>query len=156
MATLIIKTMKKIYFLLMAAFAVLVVCSACSKDEDNSQDVTPNAIIGTWKEIANEGWEIEEGEKNEWNETYNDPNEYWGMTLNANGTGGYFEYYDGELWNGSFKWKLSGNKITIIAVDEIDYEDTEMYIIENVSSNTLILSWKDEYSYEKYTYKKMN
>lgn len=71
MATLIIKTMKKIYFLLMAAFAVLVVCSACSKDESNdedkSQDVTPNAIIGTWKEIANEGWEIEEGEKNKWN-----------------------------------------------------------------------------------------
>ena len=71
--------MKKIYFLLMAAFAVLVVCSACSKDEskdesndeDKSQDVTPNAIIGTWKAIVNEGWEIEEGEKNEWNEKMN-------------------------------------------------------------------------------------
>ena len=145
----------------MAAFAALVVCSACSKDESNdedkSQDVTPNAIIGTWKEIASEGWEIEEGEKNEWNETYNDPNEYWGMTLNANGTGGYFEYFDGKLWDGSFKWKLSGNKLTIT---DIDYEDTETYTIESLSSNTLVLSWEweDEYGqeYEKYTYKKMN
>lgn len=158
--------MKKIYYLLMAAFAVMCVCPACSSDDEkddkteNGETITANAIVGTWKCVKCEGYEIYDGEKNEWNETYDDPNDYWGLIFNANGTGTDYYYYEGETDSFDIEWTLSGKKLKISFYEEESYE-TDEYEVESLTSTQLVIVeyWESEdgreKEMEKYTYSRV-
>ncbi len=148
------KMMKKFSYLLMAAFAVMCVCSSCSKDEDEGGNIDSKSLIGTWRCVSEEGYEIYDGEKEEWKDVYNDPDEYWGMTFNADGTGVEFDYYDGDEYKENFTWTLSGNKLTV------RYAGVEggTAIVETLTSTQLVVvfEWASpdgkEKEYEKATF----
>ena len=149
------KTMKKFSYLLMAAFAVMTVCSSCSKDEEDGGKVDSKSLVGTWRCVSEEGYEIYDGEKEEWKDTYNNPNEYWGIIFNADGTGVTYDYYNGEEYEDNFTWKLSGNKLTIKHPEE---SDADVGTIESLTSKQLVTVYEwvsadgKEKEYEKATF----
>lgn len=124
--------MKKIYYFLMAAFAVMCVCSSCSKDEDS--DVDSKSIVGTWNLVLEEGYTIYDGEKEEWRETW-DGDESLVITLNADGTGSSV-YKDENMENiDNFNWKLTGNKLSVKYAGE---ENEDVGRVEKLTSTTLV------------------
>lgn len=94
--------------------------SSCSSDEDSENAYS---IIGTWKY------------------TFNGPNDYSLLTLNANGTGHYFELDNGEIdGDEDFRYSYSDNIMTIF------YEDgeRETVIINWKNRNMFVTSWLDD------------
>ncbi|MBQ2374760.1 MAG: lipocalin family protein [Alistipes sp.] len=129
--------MKKIYYLLMAAVAVMCVCSSCSKDEDG--DVDSKSIVGTWNVVSEEGYAIYDGEKEEWKETYGG-DESLITTFNADGTGSAVyrdEYIEDTI--GKFNWKLNGNKLSIKFAGDVVVEECR---VEKLTSTTLVVVYE--------------
>ena len=60
------------------------------------------SIVGVWKLVLDEGYEICDGEKEEWKETYGD-DESVIVTFNADGTGTY--NLENSLYAGTFTWE---------------------------------------------------
>lgn len=124
----------------MAAFAVVTVCSSCSKDgdDDGSGSINSKDLIGTWKEVASKGYEIEDGEKDSWDDVFEDADDYWGLYFNADGTGGAFNYYGGKMYydGGNFKWSVKGNSIKLTGTGEESGYSSE-WKIKSLNSNTL-------------------
>ena len=127
--------MKKFSYLLMAAFAVMCVCSSCSKDEDGKID--SNSIVGTWKAVSEEGYSICDGEKEEWNNPY-DEDEYFTVTFNANGTGSTVDIYGDETNKDDFTWRLSGNNLGI----KFEGETEEVGKVEKLTSTQLVVVYE--------------
>lgn len=127
--------MKKTFNWLVAMFAIVAVCTACSKGDDGPNNPA-DAIIGKWECVHSEGWYKVDGViDDEWSYPYTG----WGWVFNKDGTGyNYEEGYDDLEIN----WTLNQNKITIDWAYE-DY-DGETYTIESASENELVLSftWK--------------
>lgn len=134
----------------MAAFAVLCVFSSCSKNDDGKGGSA--SIIGTWRVVSEEGYEIYYGEKDEWNEVYSE-DYYYTLTFNKSGRGYTAERYDGLIKDeDNFTWKLSGNKLTIHFEGESEGETGK---IEMLTAKTLVLSYEwvdgDDRGYSKIT-----
>ncbi|MCJ7756741.1 MAG: lipocalin family protein [Gillisia sp.] len=97
--------MKKITYLFVMVFAVMLSVS-CSGDDDSSSDLSTNALVGTWgvTEIA-EGMEMKVR-----------------VTFNANnsGTSVLTFTFEGETETETenFSWSTSGNKLTISSSGE--------------------------------------
>lgn len=129
--------MKKTFNWLVAMFAIVAVCTACSKGDDGPNNPA-DAIIGKWECVHSEGWYKVDGViDDEWSE----PMASWGWVFNKDGTGyNYEEGYDDLEIN----WTLNQNKITIDWADE-DY-DTEIHTIESISEDKLVLSFAWEWS----------
>lgn len=132
------------------ALLVMVLCvslTACSDDDD---DYNTEDLIGTWELTRLQGWdEDEDGEKETWDDEISD--EF--LEFKANGTGqGYYSDY-----KYSIKWKLEGDQLTIIEVDDDNY--TETYAIKELTDTKLVLfqSWSEEgYKGEDtYTFKRV-
>ena len=125
-------------------------------NENTGSIISPEAIVGTWKCVASEGYDS----SGEWNETYDDSNEYWGFIFNADGTGLDFEYDNGETDGFDIEWLLSDNKLTITFYDFGSYEEDE-YVVEKLTSSELIIAeyWESEdgsdKEMEKYIFKKI-
>ena len=129
--------MKKTFNWLVAMFAIVAVCTACSKGDDGPNNPA-DAIIGKWECVHSEGWYKVDGVIND---EWSNPNTGWGWVFNKDGTGyNYEEGYDDLEIN----WTLNQNKITIDWADE-DY-DGETYTIESASENELVLSFTWEWS----------
>ena len=128
--------MKKIYYFLMAAVAVMCVCSSCSKDEDG--DVDSKSIVGTWNLVLEEGYEIYDGEKEEWKETYGG-DESLIITFNADGTGSEVYRYEYIEDTDKFNWKLNGNKLSIKYAGDDDVEELR---VEKLTSTTLVVAYE--------------
>ena len=125
--------MRKIFNLLVAMFAVVAVCTACSKSDDGPAG-SADLILGKWECMTSEGWRKIDGElANEWDE----PNTGWGWVFSKGGKGYNFEigYDDYEM-----NWSINLNKLTIIYAED-DFE--EVYTIASISKNemTLIVSY---------------
>ncbi len=161
--------MKKIYYLLMlVSIALNVSCSESGPTGDengnetgngngNSETViTTDAIIGTWKCVAYEGYDSDR----EWNETYDSPDDFWGFKFNADNTALDYECLNGEMDAVWVEWTLSDNKLTITFQDGDYYEEDE-YEVEKLTSSELIIAeyWESEDGSNKemgkYTYKKI-
>ena len=128
--------MKKIYYFLMAAVAVMCVCSSCSKDEDG--DVDYKSIVGTWNLVSDEGYEIYKGKKNEWKETYGGAKSRI-ITFNADGTGSEVYRYEYIEDTGKFNWKLNGNKLSI---KYAGHDDASERRVEKLTSTTLVVAYE--------------
>lgn len=54
---------------MLVVLSSLLICSACSKDEDNKNENDPElSIVGKWICTENEGYEIKDGEKESWSD----------------------------------------------------------------------------------------
>ena len=127
--------MKKIYYFLMAAVAVMCVCSSCSKDEDG--DVDSKSIVGTWNLVSDEGYEIYNGKKEEWKETYGG-DKYRIITFNADGMGSEVYRYEYIEDTYKFNWKLNGNKLSIKYAG--DDGVVAEWRVEKLTSTTLVVA----------------
>ena len=124
--------MRKTLNLLVAMFAVVAVCAACSKSDDGPKS-TADAIVGKWEGVKTEGWEKIDGElAREWNE----PCPGWGWVFNKDGSGYLYEI---GVENEDINWSIYQDQIIItFAVEE--YGSTS-FTIESVSENILELSY---------------
>lgn len=151
--------MKK-YLFMFALLATVFSFSACS-DDDEEFDV--NQLEGTWGLIRDQGWDIYEGEKEEWNDTYDPANptdDCEKMVISKNDDGSYtvrHQYYYNGQWNSDSdteSFKLEGRKL--IPLDGGDGSNVQL---ASVSSTQLVIEvkYKDETEegYNKMTYKKM-
>ena len=129
--------MKKIYYFLMAAVAVMCVCSSCSKDEDG--DVDSKSIVGTWNLVSDEGYEIYNGKKEEWKETYGG-DKYRIITFNADGMGSEVYRYEYIEDTYKFNWKLNGNKLSIKYAG--DDGVVAEWRVEKLTSTTLVVAYE--------------
>lgn len=121
--------MKKTFNLLVAMFAVVAVCTACSKGDDGPNNPA-DAIIGKWECVHSEGWYKVDGViDDEWSEPYTG----WGWVFSKGGKGYNFEigYDDYEM-----NWSINQNKLTIIYTED-DIE--EVYTIASISKNEMVL-----------------
>ncbi len=119
--------MKKIFYLLMTAFAVLCVCSSCSKDDEGAEAKKSyqELIVGTWqldKEyVAGQGLESEDK-----------------TIANFKSDGRVFMSYD-DGSSGVANWSIDGSKLYI------DFEgEREVYTIKKLDSTEMILTWFDD------------
>lgn len=153
--------MKKIGYLL--GLCAMVCCLAmgfasCSDDDD---DVSSSELVGIWDPTHAEGYEIWDGEKDEWNENVNSGTndmDYNRVEFLGDGTYNTYYYYNGwkkETSGGTYR--VNGNKIYVYDPDE-DEEYT--LTIVSISSDKLVLeekeTWEDEEYYEKVTYKRVS
>ena len=121
--------MKKTFNWLVAMFAIVAVCTACSKGDDGPNNPA-DAIIGKWECVHSEGWYKVDGViDDEWSE----PNTGWGWVFNKGGKGYNFEigYDDYEM-----NWSINQNKLSIIYTED-DIE--EVYTIASISKNEMVL-----------------
>ncbi len=130
--------MKKIFYLLMAAFAVLCVCSSCSKDDEGKGGSSySELIIGTWKLDQRYDHQQEEFE-----------NEGMILCFKSDGNG-YIEYTDeGPEHNSrtSVKWSINGSKLIL---DEAAGDEGVSVEIKKLDDKELVLF--DSSEGEKYT-----
>ena len=123
-----IATMKKLFLIVAAMFAV-VSFSACSDDDD--KDVNPNQIIGTWQII-----EIHE------NDSYSDEiwpteSDYYTYTFNENGTA-ILKWHDGSNEEFNYNYSINGNVLTM---NEKNTTEPMTYIfqIKELTKSRLVL-----------------
>ena len=119
--------MKKFFYLLMAAFAVLCVSSSCSKDDEGGEAKKSyqELILGTWildKEyVAGEGLQSDDK-----------------TILNFKSDGRVFMSYD-DGSSDVTNWSIDGSKLYI------DYEGERVAsTIKKLDSKEMILIWYDD------------
>ena len=119
--------MKKFFYLLMAAFAVLCVSSSCSKDDEGAEAKKSyqELILGTWildKEyVAGEGLQSDDK-----------------TILNFKSDGRVFMSYD-DGSSDVANWSIDGSKLYI------DYEGERVVnTIKKLDSKEMILIWYDD------------
>lgn len=96
-----IATMKKLFLIVAAMFAVASF-SACSDDDDKDA-----SIVGTWRHTREVGYEIYNGDKHEFDSTCSEANH--GLIFNEDGTGK--DTFDGGADN--FTYTVNGKTLKI-------------------------------------------
>ncbi|WP_294620017.1 lipocalin family protein [uncultured Bacteroides sp.] len=144
--------MKKFELKFWLSCMVMALCvgfTSCSDDDDEGiAGDAKTLIIGTWQSTWNKGYEIYDGEKEEWDEAYTDEV----YTFKKDGTGTYKDEYDNST--DPFTWSVSGNKLKLT----YDDNDSDEVVIKTLNENTavLVVQYKDkdtEY-YDEMTFKK--
>ncbi len=106
--------------MLLAAFAL--VFTACSKDDDEDDDINASAIEGEWL-ITQETDGVDESDNYTW--VFDD---------------GELTWYDDGDFDESFEYSISGKKLTIS-----DGPDRETFTINTLTSSKLDISSSDGY-----------
>ena len=133
-------------FRILAALMMAVVCvglSSCSKDDDEKIGSTDN-IVGDWTITSDEGWELHEGEKDEWKDEDSDHF----LKFYKDGTG---THADDQEFN-PFTWYIDNNILTLNPTTS--YYDEEVWTIKSLNANTLVLEMSGTDFYNKLTCKK--
>lgn len=128
-------------WLLGTLFCTMLCFTACGDDEDGISGDAESLIVGAWQSTRTNGNEIEDGEKDQWDEKYTEDK----FIFNDNGSG---SLYRRNSFNYSFNWRISGNKLIL---DEGSDEE-EQYTISQLNANTLVLTLNyKEKGYEYYS-----
>lgn len=150
--------MKK-YLFVFALLASVLSFSACSDDDD---DIDVNRLEGNWGLIQAEGYRIENGEKDSWNDSYdpaNPTNDSEKITVSKIADKTYSvtsSYYYGNKWNqsGTNKFTLDGSNL----IPENNNTQGSIKILTATSDKLVIeAKGKDEDGdfYNKMTYKRI-
>lgn len=119
--------MKKLFLIVAAMFAA-VSFSACSDDDDF--DVAN--IVGTWKYVREVGYEISDGEREDYDETINSDMRY---VFNEDGTGKLTEKEDGYFHDDRpFTWAASGSSQLTISFTNVSNGEQTYTILKLTSS----------------------
>ena len=140
--------MKTFRLIGMALMAIMFSFSFASCDDDDDVDNYGNneLLIGEWQQTWSKGYEIFNGEKEEFDEAQTD----MFVTFKADGTG--FDSETGEKF--PFVWKLNGNVLTITYTDEGE-EDSNSVIVKQLNETTFQFEDKGEDYYFLETFKKL-
>ena len=116
--------------------------TACSDDDDEGiAGDAKTLIVGTWESTWSKGYEIYEGERDEWNEAYTEDV----YTFKNDGSGTYKDVSESSTYTEDFTWSISGNKLKITFNGSGD-EAT----IKTLNGNTLVLVSQDKDENEEY------
>ena len=112
--------------------------TACSDDDDEGiAGDAKTLIVGTWESTWSKGYEIYEGERDEWNEDV--------YTFKNDGSGTYKDVSESSTYTEDFTWSISGNKLKITFNG---YGDEAT--IKTLNGNTLVLVSQDKDENEEY------
>ena len=142
------KTKKKLCFLMMAVFFLGM--TACSDDdEEGIAGDAKTLIVGTWESTWSKGYEIYEGEKEEWDEAYTEDV----YTFKNDGSGTYKDVSGSTPYTEDFTWSISGNKLKITFNG---YSDEATIKTLNGTTLVIIAQEKDENEefYDEISFKK--
>jgi hypothetical protein len=146
--------------LLLFTFGILSLTS-CDKDDDGGGIGNESDLVGTWLLRNIDGYEISDGEKETFHETYNeDPNriEELVYVYNEDHSGYRYAVYSYRTESTEFTWQIKNGMLYIYYSANDDFETLGK--IKKLSSNTLVLERtekdkEDRYElYETITYKK--
>ena len=136
--------MKKNYlFAMVAMMMAMVGFTGCDKDDDGISGNAEDLIVGEWQSVRYEGYEIYDGEREEWSGRYTD-NCYM---FYSDGSGRFIAL-DSYEDNYSFDWVIDGNELIL---DE-GTSDEARCIIEKLNGSTLVLYYFEEDPREDYEY----
>lgn len=159
--------------MVLAAIIVSVSFAACGDDDDDtnasepveaggdggSSSINVSELLGLWEPVHVEGYEIEDdGTTTPFNMDVNAAsNDEDLLRIEFLEGGTYRAYYYDNGWQqedaeDSFTYRVSGNKIQI--QNNTDSEG-EWFDIVSLTSDQLIVEWRDGEIYEKITYKKI-
>ena len=158
--------MNKKYFMHLMAIMMVAMLSvgfaSCSNDDDEDKNVTtsvnPKDLVGTWGLTHAEGWEIWEGQKETYNDTYDPLNptsdEDQKMVI-TNPSGNTLDFVIYE-WDEILKKWSDDTKISLtLNGNTIESGSIKMEVL-SVTSTQLVLEMSGNTFYEKQTYKKLN
>ena len=147
--------------------------SSCSDDDDEKENggngggIVSGSLEGTWGLTNDQGWEIYNGEKEEWNDSYDPKNpsdEDVKMVITKTGDKTYnikwYGFYDGE-WRyeegDDGKITVDGNVMTVTYADGDEIEESKNTF--SLSNNQLVIIEREEFEngsfYDKMTYIRM-
>ncbi len=129
--------MKKLFFCA-AALLAAISFSACSDDDETSLTASPDTIAGTWKIAHEEGWIIDDGEKETWSDDFPDENG-WYFTITFDKNSFISTEYEGgdEIDREIGTYSISGNTLTL----KKDYysNESDKYEIRKLTESELVL-----------------
>lgn len=142
---------------LVSCLMVVALCvgfASCSEDDETkgNGEIKGSNLVGTWECTWNKGYLREqdfEEDNEEWDEPYTD----MVVTFKSDGTAITIDEGDVD----SFRWTLSGNKLTMIYDDEYDdsSENTDVFTIKTLTKDKLVIFVKEgNWYYDEYTYKR--
>jgi hypothetical protein len=109
--------MKKLIYLILTVLIV-----ACSSDDSNDGTTLTSQFVGSW---------LEENSSEESSLT---------LEFNADGTGSYIEFYDGDTDTEVFSWSSTSTQLTVtFAPDDVDVLQYEF-----ITKDQLRLSYEDD------------
>jgi len=109
--------MKKLLYLFLTVLIV-----ACSSDDGNDGTTLTSQFVGSW---------LEENSSEESSLT---------LEFNADGTGSYIEFYDGDTDTEVFSWSSTSTQLTVtFAPDDVDVLQYEF-----ITNDQLRLSYEDD------------
>ena len=119
--------------LLMLLLCVGVYSCSDDKDDDPETESKKSSIVGSWKATFGDDYEI--------------------YTFNANGTGKFTVYEEGEIYTETFAYAYDETikLLTLRWWDDTDYEEYVEYVEAYVTGNTLVWTEGGDTDY----YKKM-
>lgn len=153
--------MKKISYLLGLCAMVCCLAAGFASCSDDDEDVSTSELVGLWEPIHTEGYDIWDGEKDEWDEDINAAtnNSDYNMRIEFTSDGTYKQYYYYNGWKLDFDngtYRTNGNKIHVYDPEE----DEEITLtVVSLSGDRMVLEekevWEDEEYYEKLTFKRV-
>lgn len=117
-------------FLIVAALFAAVSFNACSDDDDNNVDA--GSIVGTWKFMREVGYEIVDGDREDFDDMINDDIRY---IFNENGTGRISRQSAYKNDDESFTWSMSGNQLTMTR------KMANTYTVKKLTSTEMVLHY---------------
>ena len=137
--------MKNLKFLSFMLFAIMSVSLISCGDDDEIGG--RDTLVGKWQCTWSEGYE-KYANNPEYNDEWNEEGDFT-VTFNE----------DGTVVADAGKWKLEGDKLTIIYAYDDDSEDNEVYTVLKLTDSELILESSEKDSdyeyYDKSTFQKI-
>ena len=134
--------------LIIMSLIPLTTMNSCSDDSDDDLDGLNKDLIGTWVLIHDEGYEMYEGEKDEYNNSYEVSEKSWVREFHEDGS---FVGYDEEIKDEG-TWKMQGDSLFIsIGGLQVDKER-----VLSLNASKLVTESREEDSwYDKSTFQKI-
>lgn len=124
---------------------VAVLClgfTSCSSDDD--YEINAENLLGTWQLTHSKGWEIYDGEKDEWDE---DETYFFDAYLLEAGGTGLNLWGEGENRGETYlSWRLEGDKLTVKIFNE-----TDILTVSSLSAKHIVLIKSGEDYYNEIT-----
>ena len=124
--------MKTKHFLLLILSVLSLSLISCEKDGDGGSG--DKSIVGEWRLYK----DYEEGYGYEYYDEDDDEYQYY-LIFKSNGTMKIIEIEEGEEWEESGTYTLSGERLKVKFDGETEYVD-----IASLTSDELVLDWSDE------------
>ena len=131
-----------------AGCLVAVLCMGMLTACDDDDEVSYGEIAGEWETTYSEGWEIYEGEREEWSESIRDEDR---IIIRFDTDGSFTTWLKGYNTNeDDGRYELNGKYLTLYYTDDMD----ETYYIASLDGNTMVMEYSESDYFERTTFAK--